>query len=105
MYFSQHKFAVEIDRKRHIDRNQDKENKRQTKREKHSCCKFFHRINRDAESSDVFPEISKMQNYISQSNEEKLKSKFAKELLSYVSSISKPLKHIRYVVKKVLSTL
>ena len=105
MYFSEHKFAVEIDKKRHIDRNQDKENKRQTKIENHSYCKFFHRINLDAEGFDIFPEISKMQNYISQSNKEKLKSKFAKELLSYVSSISKPLKHIRYFVKKVLSTL
>ena len=33
-YFSKHKFAVEIDEKGHTDRNQDKENKRQTKMEK-----------------------------------------------------------------------
>ena len=32
----------------------------------------------------------------------KLKSKFAKELLSYVSNISKPLKGIRYFVEKIL---
>ena len=35
MYFSEHKFAVEIE-KGHTDRNQDKENERQTKIEKHS---------------------------------------------------------------------
>ena len=32
---------VEIDEKGHADRNHDKENKRQTKIEKHSDCKFF----------------------------------------------------------------
>ena len=34
MYFSQHKFAVEIDEKGHTDRDQDKENERQRKIEK-----------------------------------------------------------------------
>ena len=41
MYFSEHKFAVEIDEKGHIDRNQDEENERQTKIEKHSDCRSF----------------------------------------------------------------
>ena len=41
MYFSEHKFAAEIDEKWHTDRNQDKENERQTKIEKHSYYKFF----------------------------------------------------------------
>ena len=36
MYFFEHKFTVEIDKKEHTDRNQDKENERQTKPEKHS---------------------------------------------------------------------
>ena len=31
MYFPKHKFVVEIDGKSHIDRNQNKENNRQTK--------------------------------------------------------------------------
>ena len=30
MYFSEYKFAVEIDKKGHTDRNQDEENERQT---------------------------------------------------------------------------
>ena len=105
MCFSEHKFAVEIDEKGHTDRNQDEKNERQTKIEKHSDCKFFHRINPDAEGFDIFLEIGKIQNYITQSNEEKLKSKFAKELLNYICSISKPLKHIKYFVKKILPTL
>ena len=105
MYFSEHKFAAEIDEKGHTDRNQYKENERQTRIEKHSDCKFFRRINPDAEGFDIFLENSKIQNYISQSNKEKLKSKFAKELLNYILSISKPLKHIRHFVKKILPTL
>ena len=45
MYFSEHKFAVEIDENGHTDRNQNEENERQTKIEKHYNCKCFHRIN------------------------------------------------------------
>ena len=104
-YFSEHKFVVEIDEKGHIDRNQNKENERQAQIEKHPDCKFFHRINPDVEGLDIFLEISKIQNYITHSNEEKLKSKFAEELLNYISSISKPLKYIRYFVEKILPAL
>ena len=105
MYFSERKLVVEVDEKGHIDRNQNKKIERQIKIEKYSDCKFFHRINPDVEGFDIFLEISKIQTYITQSDEEKLKSKFAKELLSYVSSVSKPLKHIRYFVKKILPAL
>ena len=73
MYFSEHKFAVEIDGKGHTDRNQHEENERQTKIEKHSDCKFFHRINPYAEGFSIFLEISKIKDYITQSNEEKTK--------------------------------
>ena len=117
-----HKCAVEIDKKRHTDKNQNEEKKRQTKIEKHSACKFFHRINPDAESFNIFLEISKTKDYITQSNKQKIKEqknkikeqenkikeqrkKFAIELLSYVSSISMPVKHISYFVKKILVTL
>ena len=60
------------------------------------------RINPDVEGFDIFLEIRKIQNYITQSNEEKLKSKLAEELLNYISSFSKPLKHVRYFVEKIL---
>ena len=62
MYFSQHKFDAEIDKKCHIDRIQKEENERQTKIEKHPNCKFFHRINPDVEGLDIFLEISKIHN-------------------------------------------
>ena len=73
MYFSEHKGVVETDEKGHTDRSQNEENKRQAKIEKHPDCKFFHRISPDAEGFDIFLEISKIQNYINQSNEEKIK--------------------------------
>ena len=99
MYFSEHELVVEIDEKENIDRNQNKENERKIKIEEHLNCKF-HRINPDEENFGVFVEISKIQNYITKLNQVKMKSKFAKELLSYISSISKLLKYIRYFIKK-----
>ena len=95
---------VEIGKKGHTDRNQNKENERQVKIEKHLNCKF-HRINPDAENFDIFAEISKIQNYITKSNEEKMKSKFARELLNYMPTISKPLKYIRYFIRKIIPTI
>ena len=71
--------------------------------EKHSDCKFCHRINPDVKGFNIFFEIIKIQNYITKSKEEKLKGKFTKELLSY--NISKPSKHITYFVQKILPTL
>ena len=101
MYFSEHKCAVEIDEKGHTGGDQNEEKKRQMNIEMYSDRKFFYRINPDAEGFHVFLEISKVQNYIAQSNKEKLKNKFAEELLSYVCSISKVLlMPIRYFVKK-----
>ena len=105
MYFSEHKFAVEIDKKGHTGRNQNEENKRQTKMEKYSDCKFFHRINPDVEDFGIFLETGKIRNYIARSNKEKLKSKFAEEFLNYICSISKLLKHIKYFVEKTLPTI
>ena len=58
MYFSEHKFAEEIDQKGHIDRNQNKENERQTQIEKRINCKF-HRINPDAENFDILLKLVK----------------------------------------------
>ena len=73
MYFSESKFVVEIDKKGHIDRNQNEENKRKITIEKYSDCKFVHRINTDVEGFDIFHEISKIQTYIIQSKKEKQK--------------------------------
>ena len=61
MYLPEHECVVKIDEKGHADRNHNEENERQTKIEKHSNCKFFHRINPDAESFDIYFEIGKTQ--------------------------------------------
>ena len=73
MYFSESKFVVEIDKKGHIDRNQNEENEIKIKIAKYSDSKFVHRINPDIEDFDIFLEISKIQTYITLSNKEKLK--------------------------------
>ena len=82
--------------KRATDRNQDEENKRQTKVEKHSECKFFHRINPDADGFHIFFEISKIQNYIAQSNKEKLE----KEKEVKIKEIKEKLKKLKTQIKE-----
>ena len=96
MYFSEHKFAVEISEKRHADRSQGKENWRQKNIEKHSDCKFFYRINPDAEGFDIFFEISKIQSYIAQSNKEKLQ----KEKKAEITELKEKLKKLETQIKE-----
>ena len=72
MYFSEHKFAVEIGENGHTDRNQNGESKREAKIENHSDCKFFHQFNPDGGSFDIFLEIT-------QSNEGKIKEQKKKQ--------------------------
>ena len=76
----------------------------------------FIRINTDFDpeaSFDLDVKIAKIYNYINESSvklavnlaEKPLKEKFAKNLINYISSTSKPLKHIKYFVKNILPTL
>ena len=58
MYFSEHKLVVKIDEKGDLDRNQNKENKRQIKIEKSINC-IFHRITPDAENFDILLKLVK----------------------------------------------
>ena len=80
MYFFEHKFPVEIEEKVHTLRNQNEENKRQTKIGKHSDRKSFNRIDPDGEGFDIFFEISKMQGYIAQSNKKKIEKEKEAEI-------------------------
>ena len=96
VHFCEHTCAVEIDEKGYTDRNQNKENERQTKAEKHSDCKFFHRINPDKEGFDIFFEISKIQDYIAQSNKEKIK----KEKEAQIKELKERLKKLEAQIKK-----
>ena len=86
------------------DRNTDYEIKRQREIEKELNCVFF-KINPDAADFNINKLNNQIFKHIIQLKEEKLKNRFAKELLSYVSSIFIPLKPIKYFVKKILPTL
>ena len=96
--------AIEIDELGHNDRNTDYEIKRQREIEKKLNCVFI-RTNPDAADFNMNRLKNQIYKHIIKSKEEKLKSKFAKELLSYASSIFIPLTPIKYFVKKILPTL
>ena len=127
-YFSNHKLGIEVDEYNHEGRNSNYEKSRQLMIESHGIAII--RTNPDAADFDMNKLINQIYKHISQSSKEKLekekeveikklksktkeqankikeqKNDFAKELLSYVSSISMPVKHIKYFVKKILLTL
>ena len=99
LYFHKYKLAIEVDELGHNDRNIDYEIQRQSAIEKELGCVFIG-TNPDAEDFDINRLKNQIYKHIIKSKEEKLKSKFAKELLSYASSIFIPLKLIKYFVKK-----
>ena len=104
LYFYEHKLAIEIDELGHNDRNTDYEIKRQREIEKELNCVFI-RTNPDAADFNMNRRLkNQIYKHIIKSKEEKLKSKFAKELLSYACSTFIPLKPIKYFVKKILPT-
>ena len=69
---------------------------KKTKIEKHSDCKFFDRIYPDAEGFNIFLEISKIQNYITESNKEKLEK--AKEV--EIKKLKNKLKKLEAQIKE-----
>ena len=109
--FHVHKLVAEIDEDGHIHCDEEKFQIRQKLIENY--CFSFIRINPDVENFDLDAEIARINNYINKffvrlavkTAEESLKEKFAKELLSFVSSVSKYLKHIKYFIKKILPTV
>ena len=84
MYFSKDKLAIEVDEKRHTDR----ENEREEKIKKELACKFI-RINPDAENYDISVEIGKIRVYIDQSNKEKLKKEKEAEIKEIQEKLEK----------------
>ena len=104
--FIVHKLVIEIDEDGHV--YYDKE-KHQIRRKLTENLGFtFLRINPGVENPDLDTEIAKIYNYSKESSirlavnstEKLLKEKFAKQFLSYMSSVSKSLKHTRYFIKK-----
>ena len=109
MCFVDHKLVIEIDE----DGHPYYENHEKIQKLIESLGFTFIRINPDPGASfDLDVEIAKIYNYSRESSaklavnlaEKHLKEKFAKKL-NYISSIYKPLTHIRYFIKKILPTL
>ena len=80
LYFYDYKLAIEIDELGHNDRNTDYEIKRQREIEKELNCVFI-RTNSDAADFNFNKLNNQIYKHVIKSEEEKLKSKFAKELL------------------------
>ena len=99
LYFYEYKLAIEIDELGHNDRNTDYEIKRQREIEKEINC-VFTRTNPDAADFNMNRLRNQIYKHIIKSKEEKLKSKFAKDLLSYTSSMFILLKPMKHFVKK-----
>ena len=95
-----HKLVVEIDEDVHVYYDEEKHQIRQKLIE--NLVFSFVRINSDMKNFELDVGIAKIYNYIQElflklaldSAEKSLKESFPKELLSYVSRISKHLKHI-----------
>ena len=95
-----HKLVVEIDEDVHVYYDEEKHQIRQKLIE--NLVFSFVRINSDIKNFELDVGIAKIYNYIQElflklaldSAEKSLKESFPKELLSYVSRISKHLKHI-----------
>ena len=104
LYFHEYKLAIEVDELGHNDRNTYYEIKRERQIEKVLNCVFI-RANLDAADFNINKLNDQIVKHIIQTKEEKLKNKFGKELLSYMSSIFIPLKTIRHFVKKMFPTL
>ena len=86
LYFYEYKLAIEIDESDHNDRNIDYEIKRQREIEK-ELNRVFIRTNPDAADFGMNRLKNQICKKIIKSKEENLKSKFAKELLSYAPTI------------------
>ena len=67
LYFVEYKLATEVDEKGHMDRNEDKENKREKQIKEHLKY-YFIRINPDEEKFDADIYIGKIYNRINEVN-------------------------------------
>ena len=70
MYFTEYKLAIEVNEKYHTDRLKTKE-EREKKTKEYLRCKII-RINTDAEEFDIFVEISRIHNHITESTKKNL---------------------------------
>ena len=83
-YFPEHKLAVEIDEKAHLDRNEDQDKKREKEIKEELDCEFI-RINPSKECFNINIEFGRIHNHIIESSKkltkESLRDKLSSELL------------------------
>ena len=71
IYYHDHRLAIEVDEKRHKDRNINDEIQRQKAIEKQLGCEFI-RINPDKEKFNIFKAINEIHRHIKESNKKSL---------------------------------
>ena len=104
--FHKYKRAIEVDELGHNDGNIDYEIQRQQALERELNCVFI-RINPDAIDFNIFKEINKIHRHIKKSSKNFLIDKISKRLLEleFAENHSIKSKCLKWIVKKVLSTL
>ena len=104
-YFPEHKLAVEIDEKAHLDRNEDKDKKGEKEIKEELDCEFI-RINPREKCFNINTELGIIHNHIIESTKklakESLIDKRSSELL--IIEFKKTMQQ-KYVVRKILPTL
>ena len=113
-YFLKYKLAIEVDEQGHNDGDIDYEIERQKAVEKELGCQFI-RINPAKQNFNVFLEIDKIQNYITESNkkltEESNREDLIDELsnkllrLEFKKNNSIKTKCLKYIVKNIMPTI
>ena len=78
-YFPEHKLAVEIDERTHLDRNEDKNRKREKEIKEELDCEFI-RINPSKKCLNINIEFDKIHNQIIESTKESTKKSLIDEL-------------------------
>ena len=63
LYFPEHKLAVGVDEKAHLDRNKDEDKKREKEIKKELDCEFI-KINPSKERFNINVELGKIHNHI-----------------------------------------
>ena len=104
-YFPEHKLAVEIYEKTHLDRNEDKDKQREKEIKEELDCEFT-RTNPSKECFNINIEFGKIHNHIIESSKKLTKESLIDKLSSkFLRFELKKTMQQKYVVKKILPTL
>ena len=99
-YFPEHKLTVEIDERTHLDRNEDKDRKKEKEIKEELDCEFI-RINLSKECFNINIEFDKIHNQIIESTKEPTKKALPDELSNKLLKLEfKSNNSMKNVVKK-----